>query len=66
MKKLRDALEFLKGRLAGQNKEDVEMAISMVSLQMSLSDFRPQLTQRLSCFHNVVKLRSIVPLLSIG
>lgn len=32
LKKLRDALEFLKGRLAGLNKEDVERAISIVSL----------------------------------
>lgn len=31
LKKLRDALEFLKGRLAGRNKEDVEKAISMVN-----------------------------------
>lgn len=31
LKKLRDALEFLRGRLAGRNKEDVEKAISMVS-----------------------------------
>lgn len=31
LKKLRDALECLKGRLAGRNKEDVEKAISMVS-----------------------------------
>ncbi|VFQ68863.1 unnamed protein product [Cuscuta campestris] len=30
LKKLRDALETLKGRLAGQNKEDVDIAISMV------------------------------------
>ncbi|CAH9062294.1 unnamed protein product [Cuscuta europaea] len=30
LKKLRDALETLKGRLAGQYKEDVEIAISMV------------------------------------
>nr|GMC90271.1 stomatal closure-related actin-binding protein 3-like [Ipomoea batatas] len=30
LKKLRDALETLKGRLAGRNKEDVEIAISMV------------------------------------
>ncbi|CAI9099518.1 OLC1v1036357C4 [Oldenlandia corymbosa var. corymbosa] len=30
LKKLRDALEFLKGRLAGLNKEDVERAISLV------------------------------------
>lgn len=32
LKKLRDALECLKGRLAGRNKEDVEKAISMVSI----------------------------------
>lgn len=31
LKKLRDALEHLRGRLAGRNKEDVEKAISMVS-----------------------------------
>lgn len=31
LKKLRDALEYLKGRMAGQNKEDMEKAISMVS-----------------------------------
>ncbi|KAL6988069.1 Stomatal closure-related actin-binding protein 1 [Sarracenia purpurea var. burkii] len=30
LKKLRDALESLRGRLAGRNKEDVEKAISMV------------------------------------
>ncbi|VFQ91128.1 unnamed protein product [Cuscuta campestris] len=30
LKKLRDALETLKGRLSGQNKEDVDIAISMV------------------------------------
>lgn len=30
LKKLRDALEVLKGRLAGRDKEDVETAISMV------------------------------------
>jgi hypothetical protein len=32
LKKLRDALESLRGRMAGRNKEDVEKAISMVSL----------------------------------
>lgn len=32
LKKLRDALEYLRGRLAGQNKEDMEKAISMVSI----------------------------------
>lgn len=31
LKKLRDALESLRGRMAGRNKEDVEKAISMVS-----------------------------------
>lgn len=31
LKKLRDALESLKGRVAGRNKDDVEEAISMVS-----------------------------------
>lgn len=31
LKKLRDALEYLRGLLAGRNKEDVEEAISMVS-----------------------------------
>ena len=30
LKKLRDALESIRGRLAGRNKEDVEKAISMV------------------------------------
>ena len=32
LKKLRDALESLKGRVAGRNKDDVEEAIAMVSL----------------------------------
>lgn len=32
LKKLRDSLEFLKGRLTGLNKEDIEIAISLVSL----------------------------------
>ena len=31
LKKLRDALESLKGRVAGRNKDDVEEAICMVS-----------------------------------
>ena len=30
LKKLRDALEHLRVRMAGRNKEDVEKAISMV------------------------------------
>lgn len=32
LKKVRDALESLKGCMDGRNKEDVEKAISMVSL----------------------------------
>ena len=32
LKKLRDALESLRGRMAGRNKEDVEKAISMHGL----------------------------------
>lgn len=32
LKKLRDALEYLRGRLTGQNKEDMEKGISMVSV----------------------------------
>lgn len=32
LKKLRDALESLKGRVAGRNKDDVEDAIAMVSI----------------------------------
>jgi len=31
LKKLRDALQSLKGRVAGRNKEDVAEAIAMVS-----------------------------------
>ena len=32
LKKLRDALESLKGRVAGRNKDDVEEAIAMVGV----------------------------------
>lgn len=32
LRKLRDALESLRGRVTGKNKGDVEEAISMVSL----------------------------------
>ncbi|KAB1199677.1 G2/mitotic-specific cyclin S13-6 [Morella rubra] len=40
LKKLRDALETLRGRLAGRNKEDVEKAISMeFSFWICLMDF---------------------------
>lgn len=34
LKKLRDALESLRGRVAGRNKDDVEESIAMVSLQL--------------------------------
>lgn len=34
--KLRDALESLRGRVAGRNKDDVEEAIAMVSLSSSI------------------------------
>ena len=36
LKKLRDALESLKGRVAGRNKDDVEDAIAMVSILRSI------------------------------
>ncbi|MBA0807145.1 hypothetical protein Gohar_022969 [Gossypium harknessii] len=48
LKKLRDALESLKGRVAGRNKDDVEEAIAMVSLLVcfSVEALAIQLTQR--------------------
>ncbi|XP_051138545.1 stomatal closure-related actin-binding protein 1-like [Andrographis paniculata] len=46
LKKLRDALEYLKGRLAGQNKEVVEKAISMVeALAVKLTQKEGELIQ---------------------
>ncbi|KAK4481778.1 hypothetical protein RD792_012689 [Penstemon davidsonii] len=46
LKKLRDALEYLKGRLAGQNKDDVEKAISMVgALAVKLTQKEGELIQ---------------------
>ncbi|XP_073045915.1 stomatal closure-related actin-binding protein 3-like isoform X3 [Primulina eburnea] len=46
LKKLRDALEYLRGRLAGQNKEDVEKAISMVeALAVKLTQKEGELIQ---------------------
>ncbi|CAA0812859.1 Stomatal closure-related actin-binding protein 2 [Striga hermonthica] len=46
LKKLRDALEYLKGRLAGRNKEDVERAISMVeALAVKLTQKEGELIQ---------------------
>ncbi|KAK6124820.1 hypothetical protein DH2020_041436 [Rehmannia glutinosa] len=46
LKKLRDALEYLKGRLAGRNKEDVEKAISLVeALAVKLTQKEGELIQ---------------------
>ncbi|XP_052176765.1 stomatal closure-related actin-binding protein 1-like [Diospyros lotus] len=46
LKKLRDALESLRGRLAGRNKEDVEKAISMVeALAVKLTQKEGELIQ---------------------
>ncbi|GER51920.1 prolinerich family protein [Striga asiatica] len=46
LKKLRDALECLKGKLAGRNKEDVERAISMVeALAVKLTQKEGELIQ---------------------
>ncbi|KAI9082094.1 hypothetical protein K1719_036019 [Acacia pycnantha] len=46
LKKLRDALESLRGRLAGKNKEDVEKAISMVeALAVKLTQKEGELIQ---------------------
>ncbi|KAB2028076.1 hypothetical protein ES319_D05G075100v1 [Gossypium barbadense] len=46
LKKLRDALESLKGRVAGRNKDDVEEAIAMVeALAIQLTQREGQLLQ---------------------
>ncbi|KAI4348578.1 hypothetical protein L6164_009287 [Bauhinia variegata] len=46
LKKLRDALESLRGRLTGKNKEDVEKAISMVeALAVKLTQNEGELIQ---------------------
>ncbi|KAJ7972088.1 stomatal closure-related actin-binding protein 1 [Quillaja saponaria] len=46
LKKLRDALEFLRGCVAGRNKEDVEKAISMVeALAVKLTQDEGELIQ---------------------
>ncbi|KAJ4706697.1 Stomatal closure-related actin-binding protein 1 [Melia azedarach] len=46
LKKLRDALEALRGRMAGQNKDDVEKAISMVeALAVKLTQKEGELIQ---------------------
>ncbi|KAM7524413.1 hypothetical protein LguiA_014315 [Lonicera macranthoides] len=46
LKKLRDALECLRGRLAGRNKEDVEKAISIVeALAVKLTQNEGELIQ---------------------
>lgn len=43
LKKLRDALEALRGRMAGRTKEDVEKAISLVSWHLCCALFLPVL-----------------------
>lgn len=43
LKKLRDALEALRGRMAGRTKEDVEKAISLVSWLLCCALFLPVL-----------------------
>ena len=40
LKKLRDALESMRGRMDGRNKEAVEKAISMVSFSLLVNVFR--------------------------
>nr|VDD57569.1 unnamed protein product [Brassica oleracea] len=47
LKKLRDALEYMRGRMDGQNKEDVEKAISMVveALAVKLTQNEGELIQ---------------------
>ncbi|CAL9246152.1 unnamed protein product [Arabidopsis halleri] len=46
LKKLRDALEYMRGRTDGQNKEDVETAISMVeALAVKLTQNEGELIQ---------------------
>ncbi|KAL4587342.1 hypothetical protein LXL04_000211 [Taraxacum kok-saghyz] len=46
LKKIRDALEYLRGRLAGKNKEDAEKAISMVeALAVKLTQNEGELIQ---------------------
>lgn len=39
LKKLRDALESMRGRMDGRNKEAVEKAISMVSFYLLMNVF---------------------------
>jgi hypothetical protein len=46
LKKLRDALEYMRGRTDGQNKQDVETAISMVeALAVKLTQNEGELIQ---------------------
>ncbi|XP_017248382.1 stomatal closure-related actin-binding protein 3 isoform X2 [Daucus carota subsp. sativus] len=46
LKKLRDALEYLKGQMTGENKEDMEKAISMVeALAVKLTQKEGELIQ---------------------
>ncbi|XP_031114303.1 stomatal closure-related actin-binding protein 1-like [Ipomoea triloba] len=58
LKKLRDALEALRGRVAGRNKDDVEEAISMVeALAFQLTEREGELIQEKS---EVKKLASFL------
>ncbi|XP_047317905.1 stomatal closure-related actin-binding protein 3-like [Impatiens glandulifera] len=62
LKKLRDALEVLKGRLAGRDKEDVEKAISMVeTLAVKLTQKEGELVQEK---YEVKKLANFLKLTS--
>lgn len=47
LKNLRDALESLRGRVAGRNKDDVEEAIAMVSFVFNFVNY---LIFLISCF----------------
>lgn len=54
LKKLRDALEALRGRVASKNKDDVEEAIAMVSLWFLFSFVN------LNCCHNFMVLFNVI------
>ena len=57
LKKLRDALESLKGRVAGRNKDEVEEAISMVScISCFISEFLLVTSINVSSFGEYVLL----------
>ena len=56
LKKLRDALELLRGRLTGKNKEDVEKAISMVSCSYLLCISFKMVEMESECYIYMVQL----------